>query len=140
MPPQGSPDGGPNGGNNTPPDGEDPTGENKPEGDGDQPPTGEQPPAEGDGATADAIPTPEDQDGVEAVQIQGEPPPQTGEPTPVSGSLLIREKGFHLKVPRLNIHKNKYRKASTSRSLEKRPAMIVKVPYSYEHVRFSRSQ
>jgi hypothetical protein len=90
VPPQGSPDGGPNVGNNTPPAGEGPTGENKPEGDGNQPPTGEQPPSEGDATNPDAIPTPDGQDGVEAVQIQGEPPPQTGEPTPVSGSLLIR--------------------------------------------------
>ena len=88
MPPQGSPDGGPNQGNNTPPKADGTNADNKPESAENQPSTGEQPP--GDVAKADAIPTPEDQDGVEAVQIQGEPPPQTGEPTPVSGSLLIR--------------------------------------------------
>jgi len=44
-----------------------------------------------DGEKGDAIPTPDGEEGgVEAVQIQGEPPPQNAEPTPVTESLLIR--------------------------------------------------
>ena len=51
--------------------------------------------ADGDGDEAkkegDIIPTPEGEDGgVEAVQLQGEPPPQNAEPTPVTESILIR--------------------------------------------------
>ncbi len=98
-------------GNPPPQDGPDgpsgaPPGEGNPMGDGGAP-MGENPPPENkDGAannpndpTADgqaptdgeAIPTPEGEEGgVDAVQIQGEPPPQNAEPTPVKESLLIR--------------------------------------------------
>lgn len=114
MPPQGSPDGSPTPSNNAPTDGEGDNVENKPEGDGNQPPTEEQPSAEGDAENTGAIPTPEDQEGgVEAVQIQGEPPPQTGEPTPVSGSLLIRveripSKGAKAKYTQEQVQKDDY--------------------------------
>ncbi len=39
--------------------------------------------------TDEAIPSPTEE-GVDAVKIQGEPPPQSAEPTPVTDSLLIR--------------------------------------------------
>ncbi len=93
MPAQGAPDGGPKPSENTAGgngqaengDGTPPEGDGKPSENADKSDT------EAGAGNADAIPTPEDQDGgVEAVQIQGEPPPQNAEPTPVSGSLLIR--------------------------------------------------
>ena len=75
VPPEGSPDGSPQPSDNTP--------------DGSAPENG--PSGEASGEDTEAIPTPEGQEGgVEAVQIQGEPPPQNAEPTPVKGSLLIR--------------------------------------------------
>ena len=96
MPAQGSPDGSPKPSENTPGgDGPTPNDEGAPTENGDQPANGtdnQPPPApEADGENAEAIPTPDGQEGgVAAVQIQGEPPPQNAEPTPVSGSLLIR--------------------------------------------------
>ena len=89
-----------NGGNGQPNDPNTQTGdptldrENKPEegsvqADGD----GEEAKKEGEDAEKEGsiIPTPEGEDGgVEAVQLQGEPPPQNAEPTPVTESILIR--------------------------------------------------
>lgn len=88
VPPEGSPDGSPKPNENTPEVDAAENGERPPE----QTPDGENGPGgEPQGENAEAIPTPEGQaGGVEAVQIQGEPPPQNAEPTPVKGSLLIR--------------------------------------------------
>lgn len=94
MPAQGSPDGSPKPSVNAPGGpGEDANGDGAPTDEGDKSAGNnpDQPNPEADVENPDAIPTPDDQaGGVEAVQIQGEPPPQNAEPTPISGSLLIR--------------------------------------------------
>ena len=94
MPAQGTPDGSPKPSVNAP-DGDElkanPEGTPTENGDQGTDGTANQPTPEAGGENAGEIPTPDGQEGgVAAVQIQGEPPPQNAEPTPVSGSLLIR--------------------------------------------------
>lgn len=78
--------------------GDAPMGENPPPNEGGSP-DGKGKPADPNNEAIDgqaptdgeAIPTPDGEEGgVDAVQIQGEPPPQNAEPTPVKESLLIR--------------------------------------------------
>jgi hypothetical protein len=109
--PQGSPDGSPKPSENP---------ENAKQGDPNAKPMdvvadnqGDAAPPEGN-ENGEAIPTPEDQpDGVAAVQIQGEPPPENAEPTPVTGSLLIRveripSKGSKAKYTQDEVQENDY--------------------------------